>query len=85
MQIEDHLAQHANVIKSLAKKHSSKRHDREDVPPKFRAEISLSPSSPSEVVTVDNIASLIRRAMEEFSVPASAGLLGELSLTFRWE
>ena len=60
-------------------------YDQGDVPPKFKAEITLAPSSPAEVTTVANLAGLLKRAMEEFNVPENAGLVGELALTFRWE
>ena len=60
-------------------------YDQGDVPPRFKTETTLAPTSPAEVITVGNLAALLQRAMTEFSVPASAGLVDELSLTFRWE
>lgn len=61
------------------------RYDQGDVPPKFRAEVVLSPSDPSEVITVGNLSDLLNRAMAEFNVPASAALQGNLELDFKWE
>ena len=61
------------------------RYDQGDVPPKFKAEVELTPSDPAEVISVGNLSDLLTRAMADFGVPADAGLVGTLSLTFRWE
>jgi len=61
------------------------RYDQGDVPPKFKAEVELTPSDLAEVITVGDLDALLARAMADFGIPADAGLVGTLALTFRWE
>lgn len=60
-------------------------YDQGDVPPRFKAEIVLSPSDPTETITVGNLSDLLTRAMADFNIPSDAGLVGDLELNFRWQ
>ena len=72
-------------MKSEVRRTKINRYDQGDMPPKFKAEIELTQSDPAEVITVGNLSDLLTRAMNEFGIPADAGLVGTLSLTLRWE
>jgi hypothetical protein len=61
-------------------------YDQGDVPPKFKAEVTLQPTDASEAITFGNLSDLITRAMQEFNVPANAELTDlPLQLSFRWQ